>query len=65
VRRGDEADAKCYYETPVSVINSVELSLTRLTFTHLIKVIKQHVEEDGVWQCEADGPARVAAVCVE
>lgn len=33
--------------------------------THFVKVIKQHVEEDGVWQCEAHGPARIAAVCVQ
>lgn len=33
--------------------------------THLIEVIKQHIEEDGVWQCEADRPARIAAVCVK
>lgn len=33
--------------------------------TDLIEVIKQHIEEDGVWQCEADGPAGIAAVCVK
>ena len=29
------------------------LRVVNFADTHLIKVIKEHVEEDGIWECEA------------
>lgn len=54
----------CCVKLNVEICHNL-LTTNLMIIFYLIKVIKKHVEEDGIWQGEADGPAWISAVCVE